>query len=736
MKEKTPCILYVSTFPPRECGIATFTNDIVTSMDKLFSKYTKSKVLAMDHDVTSIYNYPNDVIAEINDSDLQDYIDAAKKINDNENIKLVNIQHEFGIFGGEHGSYLIAFLEIINKPIIVTFHSVLPSPNEELKKVVQSLAEKCVCLVVMNTIAIDILKNDYNITKPIEFIPHGIPNVEYVQSTKGKTKMSYQKKIILSSFGMMNSGKGYEYVIEAMPKIIEKYPNILYIIIGETHPLIRQREGEQYRNMLRSKIKELGIQKNVKFYNKYVSLSEIIKYLKATDIYICSNNEPNQITSGTLVYAMGVGRAVISTPFLHAKEIVTPERGILAEFRNPESFTDGILKILSDKNLKASMEKNAYEFTRQMIWSNIARSYMELFRKYTLFNEKEGLILPRFNLKHLNKMTDDFGIIQFANNEEPDPSSGYTTDDNARAMLVACMHYKQTKDLSLLPSIKKYFEYIKYVATKDGKLFNYVDIDKKVNYDEWSPDAHGRAIWCLGFLLSLDNIPKKWKDEAERIIHKAIEHIDLKKSPRSIAFTIIGLYYFNSIKSTEKIRNKITKLADHLLSLLKDHASDEWNWFEPYMTYSNSKLSEALFYAYIVTGKETYLQEAKSSLDFLISINFENNRFAPIGQKGWYIKGGYRAYFDQQPVDTKSMVQTLQVAHDITKDEKYRKLAIVAFQWFLGNNSLNQTLYDPNSGGCHDGLGQFSINFNQGAESTICYLITRITLDKDRPSTF
>jgi len=736
MREKTSWILYVSTFPPRECGIATFTKDVVTSTDKAFLQYAKSKVVAMNNDVTNIYNYPDEVIAEINDSDLQDYIDAAKKINDNDNIKIINIQHEFGIFGGEYGSYLIAFMEIINKPMVITFHSVQPSPNDKLKKVVQSLAEKCVCIVVMANTAIDILRNDYNITKPIEFIPHGIPTVEYVQSHKEKAKLNYGKRIILSSFGMMSPGKGYEYVLEAIPKILEKFPSILYIIVGETHPAIRQKEGEQYRNMLQNKIKELKIQKHVKFYNKYVKLSEIIKYLEATDVYISSSTEPNQITSGTLVYAMGAGRAVVSTPFLHAKEIVTPERGVLADFKNPDSISEGILKILSDDDLKEKMEKNAYAFTRQMVWPNVVKSYMDVFRRYAIFEEKEGLTLPHLNLNHLNKMTDNFGIIQFANLKEPDISSGYTLDDNARAMLVECMQYKKSKDESLISSIKKYLEFIKYVAHEDGRLFNYVDKDKKINYDDWSQDAHGRAIWCLGYLLSIDSLPKEIVDDAETIFHKAIKHIDLKKSPRSIAFTILGLYYLNSAKPSEQIREKIIALADHLVSLQKDNLSNEWKWFESYLTYSNSKLSESLFYAYPATGNEIYLQAAKSSLDFLISINFEKNRFAPIGQKGWYIKEGHRAYFDQQPVDTASMVQTLQVAYSVTKDEKYRKLAIIAFQWFLGKNSLNQALYDHSSGGCHDGIGQFSVNLNQGAESTIAYLIARLALDKNVMSDF
>jgi len=727
-KEKSSWILYMGTFPPRECGIATFTKDLVTAMDRKFFPLIKSKIVAMNNDITNIYNYPEDVILEISDTDISEYIETAKKINKIEAIKLVNIQHEFGIFGGEYGCYLIAFLEALKKPVLITFHSVLPNPNDKLKKVVCTLAEKSDCIIVMTKKGIDILRTDYGIKTDIKLIPHGIPTVTFESSLKEKGKLNYKDKIILSSFGMMNPGKGYEYVIEALPKVVEKLPNALYIIVGETHPVVRKKGGERYRNFLESKVKKLGLQKHVKFYNKYVKLGEIIKYLKATDIYLCSNLNQNQITSGTLVYALGVGRAVISTSFLHAIDIITPERGILVNFKDKNSFADAILKILLDPSLKDMMEKNAYSYTRHMTWPNVALSYMNVFDRYLNISKRYTKTLPKVKLSHLLRLTDNFGMIQFAKHTNPDTSSGYTLDDNARAMIVCCMHYGIFRGDAELKLIRVYLDFIKYVQQDDGRLFNFVDSDRKVNLKHWADDAHGRAVWALGFLISTNSLPQELRDEAEQIFKKALNIADNIKSPRAVAFINLGLYFYNKIKPSSENIEKIRKLADYLVLLYKNSSSDEWNWFEKYLTYSNSKLPEALFYSYLATKDEKYLEIAKSSLDFLSSVTFENGVFAPIGHDGWYFKNDQKAHFDQQPIDTASMVQTLILANKVTGEDIYLKNAITAFQWFLGKNYLNNVVYDESTGGCYDGIGESSINLNQGAESTISYLIARLCL--------
>jgi glycosyltransferase involved in cell wall biosynthesis len=720
-------ILYLSTYPPRECGIATFAKDLTSAIDKRLPSSISTGVIALNNNGVNIYNYPKKVLRQISDTDMNDYIEIAKQVNSSRNIQLINIQHEFGIFGGEWGDYLLAFLEIVEKPVIITFHSVLPDPNEKLLKVVRSISERVKCIVVMTGKAVEILRDTYGIMTPIQVIPHGIPMTSFEDQTQEKINLGYNDNIILSSFGMMSSGKGYEYVIEALPKIVEKFPNLIYLIIGETHPNVRKHEGEEYRNFLNDKIKELGLEKHVKFYNKYVTLHEIIQYLKATDIYISSNKEPHQITSGTLSYAMGCGRAIISTPFLHAKDIINEKRGLLVDFENSESFKESILHLLKNPSLRKEMEKESYFYTRHMIWPNVAIHYCDLFKSYTNLKYGEIDMQPRVDTSHLIKLTDDFGVIQFAVQSTPDLDSGYTLDDNARAILVCVKHYERFREFKQLNMIRTYLDYIKYVQKEDGKLYNLVDRNKKIHGD-WSEDAHGRAIWSLGYLISSPAIPEDFKRDAEEILLKSLKMHSKISSPRAVSFIISGLYFYNSLKNSVKVRAKIKELADFLLNLYTEHSNPSWKWFEPYLTYGNDKLSEALLYAYLSTGNREYLDTGLGSLDFLISEMFKEDLFVPIGQREWYVQGGERSYYDQQPVDAAYMLQTLILAYKITKDEKYRKKAIQTFQWFTGKNSLNQVIYNEVTGGCHDGLGENSINLNQGAESTISYLLARLSL--------
>ncbi len=727
MSDKNPSvILSVGTYPPRECGIATFTRDITSAIQSKLTSRATTKVLAINRNGINIYNYPREVIYQLNDSNIQDYVDTAKKINKNTSINLISIQHEFGIFGGEYGNYIIPFLEILKKPVVVTFHSVLPDPDKERKKVVQDIAKRVKCIIVMTEKAVDILRNEYDIKTSIKVIPHGIPSVSFEKNEHEKERLNYKDRIILSSFGLLSKGKGYQYVIQALPKVIKRFPNLLYLIMGETHPVVRKEEGEKYRNMLEKKVKKLGLEKNVKFYNKYLTLGEIIRYLKATDIYISPSLDPNQITSGTLVYAMGCGRPVISTPFLHAKDIVTRDRGNLVKFRNPKSFADSMIRILSDPELKKSMQREAYSYTRHMTWSNVALSYLHVFKKYTDFSGAGRIKLPEFRTDHMKTLTDDFGMIQFAKNTNPDISSGYTLDDNARAMIISCAD--QAQNGTGLESIRRYLGFIGSVQKKDGKLYNIVDQKRKLK-DSWSEDAHGRALWALGNLIDSGKVPLPIKQDADLIFRKAKKQLKKIKSPRAIAFSILGLHHYNREKGSKRNIKTIKRLADTLLNLYTSNSSEEWHWFEPYLTYSNAKLPEALLVAYSSTKNKRYLDAGLKTLDFLRSITIEKNTFAPVGQNGWYIKDGKRAYFDQQPVDAASMVQALVLAYGLTGKNKYKKDAKTSFKWFLGKNSLNQMVYDEYTGGCYDGVGKSALNLNQGAESTIAYLLARVSLE-------
>ncbi|HEA71126.1 MAG TPA: glycosyltransferase [archaeon] len=718
-------ILYMATYPPRECGIATFTKDLITAMDKKFAPFLKSKILVMNNNNDINYENNKDVLFDITDNAISSYKKAAKRVNEINSIKLINIQHEFGIFGGEYGNCLLKFLEIVKKPVIISFHTVIPNPNDKLKKIVRKLAKKSSFLVVMTNKGIDILRKDYKIKKEIFLIHHGTPTVSFDNSIKEKTVMGIADKIVLSTFGLINSGKGYEYVIESLIEVVKKYPNILLLIIGETHPVVRKQEGEKYRNFLKEKVKECKLEKYVKFYNRYMTLEEIVKFLLATDIYICSNQNPNQIVSGTLAYAIACGRAIISTPYTYAKDMIIPERGLLVKFRDHISYTSALLKILSNPLLREKMEIKNYSFSRRMIWPNVAISHYNVFKRVIPDLEKYEMSYPEINFDHIKNLTDDFGIIQFANYAKPDKSSGYTLDDNVRALIACTLYFKLFKDNTKLKLMKIYLNFIKYVHKNDNKLYNIVNYERVVNLEHWSEDAHGRAMNALGHLIATKNIPIELRVEAERIFENAKKVVDQIRSPRAVSFILIGLYFYNDIKNSEVIR--IKKLADYLTQLYKECNSENWHWFENYLTYSNSKLPEALFFCYKTTKDDRYLLIAKESLDFLISLTFKDGKFAPIGQNGWHHKNGHSASHDQQPVDAASMVQTLTVAFDITKEDRYMKLTIEAFHWFLGKNSLNQEVYNNLTGGCHDGVGENSLNMNQGAESSISYLLARLS---------
>ncbi len=730
-ERRTNMVLFMSTYPPRECGIATFTQDLAEVIDKQFSPVIKTRVIALNKNGTNIYNYPRKVILQISDTDISDFIEQAKKINKMRNIKLVSIQHEFGLYSGEYGEYILAFLEVLKKSAIITFHSVLPNPNKKLRTVVQEIAKRVRHIIVMTDAAIGILRGDYGITTPISIIPHGIPNVAFESQQREKKNLGFHNRIVLSSFGMMSKNKGYEYVIEALPELIKKFPNILYLIVGETHPIVRKKEGEKYRNMLEREVKERHLQKHVKFYNKYLTKKEIIQYLKATDIYVCPSLTPEQITSGTLVYAMGCGRAVIATPFLHARDIVTRDRGRLVSFGSALSIRKAIAELLGRQDTIRELEKNAYAYTRPMIWQNVGISYTKLFSSSLEVPEIYFTNIPHINVSHLRKLTDDFGIVQFANYTRPDVNSGYTLDDNARALIVCGALYERFKKKNKLALMKTYLGYMRYVKQADGRLYNYVTKTKVLDRDSWSEEAHGRALRALGYIASLKGLPRDIKHEAETLFADSLPIALTFEHPRPIASVIVGLYHYNKEKYAEENIVLIKKLADHLVAQYEKNSTTTWRWFDRVMTYSNAKLPESLFYAYIATQDKRYLTVAKESFDFLITKTFDNNTFIPIGQNGWYnSETDQRALFDQQPIEAAAMTNALVIASRIFRNQRYRKLAMTTFNWFLGKNIVNTAVYNVETGGCHDGLGQEVVNMNQGAESTLAYLMARISLEE------
>jgi len=732
---KNPSILYVASFPPRECGIATFTLDLTSSMDKEFNPEIKSRIMAINDNGTSYYNYPRKVGFQLYESKMEDYLNLAHEINRTREIKLVNIQHEYGLFGGDWGDYILPFLELLKKPVVVTFHTVLPEPDERLLKITQEIADKADAVVVMTKTMAGFLEEIYGVKKnKIFVIPHGIQNIAYPSKSKTKKALGLEGKLVLSSFGMINRDKGYEYAIAALPEVVKKNPKVIYLILGATHPNIRKQEGEIYRNKLKKLVEKLELQEYVKFYDKYMTLQEKVDYLKATDVYISPTLNPLQTSSGTVSDALSCACPVVATPNYYNKDVLDNGRGRFVRFRNSKDITKALNELLSDRKMRKEMQKNAYFYSRHMTWQNVAISYFKVFNRLAKIVPKDQGKLPPVSLSHIRNMTDGFGMIQFAQHTKPDIHSGYCLDDNARILLACSMRYKNKKRPDILKMMEKYCSFVKYSQKENGKFWNFISYKQTFIDDVESEDTFGRTIWVLGYLISQKHIPKHLKEEAKTIFNKAKNWITDLRSFRAISFAIIGLALMEKNETKKQIRDKIIILSDKLVAGYKKQQviSDgiDWRWFEDCLTYSNFKLSEAMFRSHAATGKEEYLEIARESIGFLAKISFENNDyFSPIGQDGWYFRGGKRAYFDQQPEDTSSAVEALAAAFEVSGEEKFKKLAKSAFLWFLGKNHLGQMVYDEATGGCFDGMGKFSLNFNQGAESTISYLLARLTIE-------
>ncbi len=727
-------VLQISSFPPRECGIATFTQDLVFALNKKFNPVVKTRVVALNDQPTSIYNYSKLVTQEISATDLGHYVRLAQEINRRSDVKLVNIQHEFGLFGGEWGDFIIPFLQALQKPAIVTFHCVLPNPDEHLRKVVSSIAEFAKVIVVMNTRSAETLETDYALPKSkLALIPHGIPQVVFETSDKAKQELGLEGKMVLSTFGHLSQDKGVEYAIRALPQVVKQFPNLLYIVIGATHPNIQREYGEAYRNFLIAEVKRLGLGEHVKFYNKYLTIEEVVTYLKATDIYISPSINVGQSVSGTLAYALGCGRPIISTATEYAKYIIDESNGALVKPKTSSGITRALLDMLSDQKYMKAMSATAYEKSRTMIWPNVAAEYFNLYKKFADVRSEETK-LPELKFDHLLRLTDERGVMHHARYAKPERRFGYSLDDNARALLAAAKRYVSAPSQELLSAMHTYLRYIKFVSKPSGYFSNIVSSQGRPDKTN-TEDVLGRTVAALGFAASHPALPTEIQTEAKTLLAKPLRVLGRLTSPRAIAFAMTGLATLIERQPQFATLRTFKTLAERQYGFYAKVASADWRWFEEQLTYSNSKLPESLYCAYTLLKQKKYLKAAEESLDFLRGITFRKEYYVPIGQNGWYFRDKARAYFDQQPEDAATMVETKMVAWKTTGNKKHLADAFRTFQWFLGKNHLNQMVYDEVTGGCHDGLGQYAMNLNQGAESTISYLLARLALeDADLPT--
>ena len=726
-------ILVITSYPPRECGIATYSQDLIKSLKSKFSNSFVVKVCALESGETD-FCYPDEVKYVLKTSKAARFEELAIKINDDTSIKIVLVQHEFGFYH-ENEQAFIKFLSLLKKPVVLVFHTVLPKPDEELKIKLQRIASFCKSIIVMTQNSARILKADYGVPEEqIAVIAHGTHLVLHLRKEFLKAKYDLTGRKVLSTFGLLSSGKGIETTIEALPAIVKENPEVMFLVLGKTHPEVVKSEGEKYREMLQQKVDHYGLQNHVKFINKYLALPELLEYLQLTDTYLFTTNDPNQAVSGTFAYAMSCACPIISTPIPHALELLNADNGIIFDFRNSKQLADGVIRLFNDEPLRINIGTNTLEKIVPTAWENSAIAHAMLFEG--IADEKISLhySLPDINLDHLRRMTTGTGIIQFSKINEPDISSGYTLDDNARALVATCMYFRMKRNDESVLSIKKYLNFIKRCLQPDGKFLNYVGEDHQFtdqNNTANLDDANGRAIWALGNLVSLKGILSvEIISVAETIIEKALSRIEIVHSSRAMAFIIKGLYYYQSaVKSDDNI-NLVKLLANRLVQMYRHESTEKWEWFEGYLTYANSILPEAMLYAWRMTGEIVYKEIAISSLNFLMEQIFNENGIEVISNKNWLQKGGVPEHFGEQPIDVAYTVMTLSGFYDEFREKDYRQKMETAFNWFLGNNRLHQIIYNPCTGGCYDGLEEKHVNLNQGAESTVSYLMARITIEK------
>ena len=728
-------MLIVSSYPPRECGLATFSNDVLNSVKKVFGDTLPIEVCALQNNKQQ-FNYGDEVKYIISSSSVEDYRLVAEKINERKDIGVICIQHEFGLHGGEYGDYFLVFLLALNKPIMTVFHTVLPNPDEKRRKVVQAIVDLSNKIVVLTNKSQEILINQYGSQQlKITVIPHGTHTVLWEQKELLKNKYHFFDKIVMSTFGLISENKNIETVLHALPEIIAKHPEVIYIIIGKTHPEIIKREGEKYRSKLIDIVKEYQLENNVIFINEFLELKQLLEYLTLSDIYLFSSKDPNQAVSGTFAYALSCGCTVISTPIPHALEALQDGNGILLKsFDNPKEFQDAILKLVENKEERITMGRNAYSQSRAAAWENIAIKYGLLFGELTHKEEDLRFNLPPIKLDHIKELTTDYGLLQFSKFSEPDPESGYTLDDNARALIDIVMYYSHNPEDEILRLADIYLNFIEDIQRKNGFFDNYKDLDRQLtrqNLEVNLEDANGRALWSLGYTISHKQLlPMNLIDRAENCWVKAFNRIPEISSPRAIAYTLKGLYYYYSVHPDETVKAYIEQLANKLLELYNINSEENWCWYEDYMTYVNNVLPEAMMFSFLATGEPKYLKIATITFDFLLSHYFMKGQLKVISNRGWFKKQNERIFYGEQPIEVATTIITLDLFHQVTGNVKYKDQLEVAFNWFLGNNHLKQIMYNPENGACYDGLEDKTININQGAESTLCFFKAQLIMEK------
>jgi glycosyltransferase involved in cell wall biosynthesis len=731
-------IAFIGDHLPRKCGIATFTSDLLAAVQ---SEHPESRCLAVSvNDIQDGYEYPEVVRFEVEEQDLPSYLRAADFLNIS-NVDVVCLQHEFGIFGGPAGGHILALLRELRMPVVTTLHTILREPRADQRRVMEGLISLSTRLVVMAERGRQMLHEIYQAPNAkIDLIPHGIPDVGFVDPTYFKDQFGVEGKVVLLTFGLLSPNKGVEHVLNALPQILAEFPEVVYIVLGATHPNEVRERGEAYRLSLEILARKNKVEKSVIFYNQFVDLDNLKEFIGAADLYVTPYLNEAQITSGTLAYTFGSGKAVVSTPYWHAAELLADDRGVLVPFGDAPAIAREVIALLRDDTRRHAIRKNAYKIGREMIWSNVAQMYMRAFecsrrevaslpRKFlgarTL--DKKPRELPPIKLNHLQRMTDSTGVFQHAAFSVPNFSEGYCTDDNARAFILSVLLGELGEDSEQVQAMATTFAAFLHHAfnLKTKRFHNHMSFDRRWLDEQGSEDCQGRALWALG--IGVGRSPfRSFQMLAGQLFAQALPSLPSFTSPRAWAFGLIGIHeYLRRLSGDSMVNQTRETLTCRLMERFDASVHPDWQWFEEELSYDNARLAQAMIVSGQATGQKAVLERGLQALRWLTELQTsENGQFRPIGSNGFYRRGGGRAIFDQQPVEAQASISACLDAYRSTSDSWWYEQAQRAFDWFIGWNDLHLDLYSPETGGCHDGLHVDRVNGNQGAESTLAFLLS------------
>ncbi len=741
-------IAVIGNYLPRHCGIATFTTDLCSAIS---AEYGTARLLALPvNDTAEGYDYPARVRWSLNQDEVKSYQDAAEFLNFN-NIDMVCLQHEYGIFGGPAGSHILHLLRGLKMPVVTTLHTVLREPNPNQLMVMEEIAELSDRLIVMSQLSSQFLQEIFKVPgSKIDMVPHGVPDLPFLDPNFYKDRFGVEGKAVLLTFGLLSPNKGIENVIQALPQILSKHKNAVYIVAGATHPHILRREGDKYRASLQALAKDIGVESQVIFHDRFVSPEEMVEFIGAADIYITPYRHEAQVVSGTLAYALGAGKAIISTPYWHAIELLDDRRGALVPFQNPDAIAQKTIELLNTPAIRHAMRKRAYLFAREMVWKRVAQGYMQSFSRVRSDRMESPRVqfaarmiprsldqLPELNLNHLTRLTDDTGMLQHSIFTVPNRREGYTTDDNARALIFAVLLEQMEKrqsgkvDPTTETSALCYSAFLEDAFNSaKGRFKNFLRYDRRWNEPVGSEDSHGRALWALGTVLGRSQ-DQGLRGAAGRLFEFSLPAVLEFTSPRAWAYTLLGIQeYLTSYPGDRDARKLRSVLSQRLLNMYEAIRRPEWKWFENVVAYANARLPQALLLVGSACSDDRMISAALESLNWLSETQHceINRHFTPIGSQGFYHQDGEKARFDQQPLEAAGAVSACLQAYRVTGDDRWRTEAWSAFNWFLGDNDLQLPLYDAATGGCRDGLHPDRANENQGAESTLSFLMALLEM--------